>query len=95
VFVLDTGEPGGAGHVGIVETVSPAGDVITSVEGNSRGPGSATADCVATHKWKPKDGTRGKLLGYLSLEPGASAIEDTRAHDVIGLEALPKSPFNG
>lgn len=68
VFVLDTGDPGGYGHVGIVESCSPGGDRITSIEGNTNAAGSREGNAVARHEnWKPRSGKRGVLLGYLSL----------------------------
>jgi len=82
VFVLDTGDPGGFGHVGIVELVTPDGDTIVSLEGNTNGAGSREGDQVAKHTWKPRDGKRGKLVGYLSLGP-----------EEIGAASLPPSPF--
>lgn len=82
VFVLDTGDPGGYGHVGIVEAVSPDGNTLTTIEGNTNGEGSREGNQVARHTWKPRDGKRGKLVGYLSLGP-----------EVIGVDALPPSPL--
>lgn len=69
VFVLDTGDPGGFGHVGIVESCSPAGDAVTTIEGNTNAAGSREGNCVARHTWKPREGKRGVLLGYLSFSP--------------------------
>jgi hypothetical protein len=99
VFVLDTGEPGGAGHVGIVETVSPDGRTVTSIEGNSNQEGSREGDSVVIHKWRPVDGKRGKLIGFLSLEtaipkaaPVVDALADTEPAPV-GVASLPPSPF--
>ena len=80
VFVLDTGDPGGFGHVGIVELVTPDGETIVSIEGNTNAAGSREGNQVAKHAWKPREGRRGKLVGYLSFEP-----------EVVG--ALPQSPF--
>ena len=83
VFVLDTGDPGGFGHVGIVETVAPDGMTITTIEGNTNAAGSREGNCVARHeRWRPTDGKRGKLVGYLSLGP-----------EVIGVDSLPPTPF--
>jgi len=82
VFVLDTGDPGGFGHVGIVELVTPDGQTIVSIEGNTNAAGSREGDRVAKHAWKPGEGRRGRLMGYLSLGP-----ED------IGVTSLPPSPF--
>lgn len=67
VFVLDTGDPGGFGHVGIVESCSPAGDTVTTIEGNTNDAGSREGNAVARHTWKPKDGHRGALVGYLAF----------------------------
>lgn len=82
VFVLDTGDPGGFGHVGIVELVTPDGNTIVSIEGNTNMAGSREGDRVAKHTWKPRSGVRGTLIGYLSLGPAS-----------VGLDALPESPF--
>ena len=82
VFVIDTGDPGGYGHVGIVEMVTPDGGTVVTLEGNTNAAGSREGDQVGTHTWKPRDGRRGILLGYLSLGP-----------DPVGLDALPPSPF--
>ena len=83
VFVLDTGDPGGFGHVGIVETVAPDGLTITTIEGNTNEAGSREGNAVARHeRWRPTDGKRGRLVGYLSLGP-----------EEIGLGALPESPI--
>ncbi len=82
VFVLDTGDPGGFGHVGIVEAVTPDGNTIVTLEGNSNEAGSREGTAVVQHTWKPRDGKRGRLLGYLSLGPEA-----------IGVDGLPPSPF--
>jgi hypothetical protein len=38
VFVIDTGDPGGAGHSGLVESV--AGGILTTIEGNTNDGGS-------------------------------------------------------
>ena len=55
------------GHSGIVESVSPDGRAITSVEGDTDAAGSSTGDAMGRHTWTPSDGTRGRLLGYLEL----------------------------
>lgn len=81
VFVLDTGDPGGFGHVGIVEVVSPSGDLVVSIEGNTNDAGSREGNTVARHSWRPSEEKRGKLMGYLSFDP------------TVGVDALPKSPF--
>ena len=75
VFVLSHG--GGKGHVGIVESASPDGFQITSVEGDTFAtlaearaagdPAARAGDSVGRHTWNPADGTRGSLLGYLEL----------------------------
>jgi hypothetical protein len=67
VFILDTGYPGGAGHCGIVETCSPGGDILETIEGNTNAAGSREGNCVARQKWQPRTGKRGKLVGYLSF----------------------------
>ena len=81
VFVLDTGDPGGYGHVGIVELVTPDGGTVVSIEGNTNAAGSREGDRVAKHTWKPRTGQRGRLVGFLSFDPTA------------GADALPPSPF--
>ena len=85
VFVLDTGEEGGAGHVGIVETVSPDGQAITSLEGNSGEAGEREGTKVVRHTWRPKDGKRGKLIGYLAF---ANVVEMPTV-----APGLPRSPL--
>ena len=56
------------GHCGIVESASPAGDLITTIEGDTNAEGSSTGDAVGRHvEWMPKDGSRGTLLGYLAF----------------------------
>ena len=75
VFVLSHG--GGKGHVGIVESASPDGFQITSVEGDTFAtlaeaqaagdPAARSGDSVGRHTWNPADGTRGSLLGFLEL----------------------------
>jgi len=86
VFVIDTGAPGGAGHVGIVEAVNPAGDLLTTLEGNGNEDGSREGTKVVRHQWRPRDGKRGRVVGYLQMI--AAVIPD-----VVGLGALPQSPF--
>lgn len=86
VFVLDTGAPGGAGHAGIVEAVNPAGDTLTTIEGNSNEAGSREGDAVVRHTWRPRDGKRGRVVGYLQM---ISAV----IPDIVVPGALPKSPF--
>lgn len=82
VFVLDTGDPGGFGHVGIVEIVTPSGDTIVTIEGNTGERGEREGTKVAKHTWKWGDGKRGKLVGFLALGPAP-----------VGTDALPPSPF--
>lgn len=65
VFVVDHGH--GRGHCGIVESVSPDGQTITTIEGDTDAAGSSTGDAMGRHTWRPADGTRGKLLGYLEF----------------------------
>lgn len=89
VFVLDTGEPGGAGHVGIVELVTPDGQTIITIEGNSTHPGYHSAEYVAKHTWRPADGKRGKLIGYLNMIKAVIPDEPPK----IGIDSLPRSPF--
>jgi hypothetical protein len=66
VFVLEHHD-GWSGHCGIVESCSPGGDEITTIEGDSNPDGSSTGDRMARHTWKPGEGKRGKLLGYLAF----------------------------
>ncbi|HXU23049.1 MAG TPA: CHAP domain-containing protein [Tepidiformaceae bacterium] len=66
VFVLEHRD-GWSGHCGIVEAVSPDGQAITTIEGDTNAQGSATGDAMGRHTWTPADGKRGKLLGYLEL----------------------------
>jgi hypothetical protein len=66
VFVLVHAD-GIHGHCGIVESVSPDGKTITTVEGDTNAAGSSTGDAMGRHTWMPADGKRGKLLGYLEL----------------------------
>lgn len=75
VFVLSHG--GGKGHVGFVESVSPDGLEITTVEGDTFAtlaeaealgdPAARTGDSVGRHTWNPSDGARGHLLGFLEF----------------------------
>lgn len=66
VFVLV--HPDGIhGHCGFVESCSPAGDVVTTVEGDTNAEGSSTGDAVGRHTWTPASGERGRLLGYLDI----------------------------
>lgn len=86
VFVLDTGAPGGAGHVGIVIAVSPDGGTLTTCDGNSNEQGSREGNAVVTHTWRPREGRRGKLIGYLNLVLAVIS-------EAIMPGALPQSPF--
>lgn len=82
VGILDTGDPGGYGHVFIVEAVAPDSLTISSLEGNTNAAGSREGDQVARHpSWRPSNGKRGKLMGFLSFDP------------TVGVDALPESPF--
>lgn len=66
VFVLK--HPNGwSGHTGIVESVSPDGQTITTIEGDTSLSGSFTGDSMGRHEWRPATGKRGKLLGYLEF----------------------------
>lgn len=65
VFVVDHGK--GRGHCGIVATVSPDGQSITSIEGDTNAAGSSTGDAMGEHFWQPSEGARGRLVGYLEL----------------------------
>jgi|SRR5262245_42754331 len=67
IGVLDTGAPGGAGHVYLVETVHAIG-TLDSVEFNTNREGSREGDSVWRHKdWNPLLGKRGVLKGYVDL----------------------------
>ena len=67
VFVL-VHHDGIHGHTGFVESVSPDGRTITTVEGDTDTSGSSTGDAVGRHEnWTPSDGTRGRLLGFLDF----------------------------
>lgn len=66
VFVLV--HPDGIhGHCGFVESCSPGGDQVTTIEGDTNAAGSSTGDAVGRHTWTPGDGKRGRLLGYLAM----------------------------
>ena len=65
VFIVDHGK--GRGHCGIVSSVSPDSQTITSIEGDTSADGSRTGDAVGEHLWRPSDGARGRLVGYLEL----------------------------
>jgi hypothetical protein len=86
-FVLDTGAPGGAGHCGIVETVSPSGDAIVSIEGNTGKDGEREGTTVWRHQWQPRTGKRGRLVGFLSF---ANLVVERPFTPPAG---LPPSPF--
>lgn len=74
VFVLSHG--GGKGHVGFCEAVSPDGQWLTTIEGDTfrtlaeaydaGDPAARSGDCVGQHTWR-NDGSRGVLLGWLDL----------------------------
>lgn len=89
VFVIDTGDPGGSGHVGIVELVTPDGQTVVSIEGNSSQPGYHSAEYVAKHTWRPADGRRGKLVGYIAF---ANLLPED-VPEALPLGVLPPSPF--
>lgn len=56
------------GHCGIVEEVTPDGQTITSLEGDTNAAGSSTGDAMGRHPmWTPRDGKRGRLVGYLDF----------------------------
>lgn len=65
IFVLDHGK--GRGHVGFVASVSPDGQSITSCEPDTNAAGSTTGDAWGERFWKPSDGARGVLKGYLEI----------------------------
>lgn len=65
VFVLDKEK--GRGHVGFVATVSPDGQTISSCEPDTNASGSTTGDAWGERFWRPRDGARGVLKGYLEL----------------------------
>lgn len=64
IVIMDHGK--GHGHTGIVESVN-GGGLIETIEGNTNRAGSREGDSVARHIWRPEDGARGKLLGYIDL----------------------------
>jgi hypothetical protein len=63
----------------MVETVN-GGGLIETIEGNTSRGGSRDGDAVWRHIWRPEDGARGLLVGYVDLsliplvsrKPGAS-----------------------
>lgn len=67
LFVLDTGEPGGDGHIGFVEVAHPDG-TIDSIEGNTNAAGSREGNAVARKlAWDPRPNRRGRLMGFVDL----------------------------
>lgn len=64
IIIMDHGH--GHGHTGIVEAVN-GGGLIETIEGNTNRGGSRNGDCVARHIWRPEDGARGTLVGYIDL----------------------------
>ena len=88
VVILDTGEPGGAGHGEIVTGVSPDGERIWTIGGNTNAAGSRNGDRVAAHEgWKPRTGVRGALVGFLRLW---GLVKET---PLVSPPGLPPSPF--
>lgn len=85
LYVLDHG--GGRGHIGIIETVSPDGQTVTDISGNSNEIGEREGTSVVRHTWKPRDGKRGRLLGWIDL---CAAVLSPGADD----NGLPPSPFS-
>lgn len=81
VFVVE--HDNGRGHVGIVELVTPDSQTIVSIEGNTNAAGSREGDQVAKHAWKPSEGRRGRLVGYinfsLSIPADMPATDDPRS----------------
>ena len=77
IFIMDHGK--GHVHTGIVETVN-GGGLIETIEGNTNRGGSRNGDSVWRHIWRPEDGARGLLVGFIDLslvplvsrKPGAS-----------------------
>ena len=65
IFVL-VHHDGIHGHCGFVESCSPAGDVVTTIEGDTDAEGGTRGDAVGRHTWAPGDGKRGRLLGYIA-----------------------------
>lgn len=64
IIVMDHGK--GKGHCGIVEEVN-GGGLLETIEGNSDRRGSRTGGSVVRHIWRPEDGARGTLVGYIDL----------------------------
>ncbi len=77
----------GLGHVGIVEVVTPAGEV-TELSGNTNAAGSREGNAFERHSWHWRSGKAhgGELLGFADLE---LALPD----GVIFPPGLPPSPF--
>lgn len=64
IFIMDHGH--GHGHTGLVETVN-GGGLIETIEFNTNRGGSREGDTVWRHIWRPEDGSRGLLVGYIDL----------------------------
>lgn len=64
IVIMDHGM--GHGHCGIIESVN-GGGLIETIEGNTNRGGSREGDSVARHIWRPEDGARGVLVGYVDL----------------------------
>lgn len=64
IIIMDHGN--GHGHTGLVETVN-GGGLIETIEGNTNRGGSRNGDSVWRHIWRPEDGGRGTLVGYIDL----------------------------
>jgi hypothetical protein len=69
VYVLKHSEH--TGHVGIVETVDDAGNVLTEISGNTNEAGSREGNAVARHHGPPQVSHGGVLLGYLDFDRAA------------------------
>lgn len=61
----------GLGHVCIVETVSPDGNTVTEISGNTYddAAGSREGNCVARHTWDIRGGKAhgGRIVGFVDL----------------------------
>ena len=55
------------GHVGIVEQVDLAGNVLTEVSGNTNEAGMREGNAVWRHDGPPEKSHGGVLLGYLKF----------------------------
>jgi len=64
IFVTDHGH--GKGHCGLIETIN-GGGLIETIEFNTNRGGSPEGDSVWRHIWRPEDGARGLLVGYVDL----------------------------